>query len=79
MGRAELDRRAGVKTEEQAKQLWCPMARLNGIQGTSTNRSTAGRAPVDCYCIASECMMWEWELEPGEYKPDKGRCGLVKP
>jgi len=58
-------------TEDEAKTKWCPQAK--------------GQYPSQTYCIASECMMWEWDMEFGEptgaiQRKEKstvnGYCGL---
>jgi len=51
-------------TEDEAKQKWCPHARLQtswssprgGVALAGTNRWEKGSAK----CIASECMAWRW-------------------
>ena len=66
-----------MKTESDAHELWCPMAQI-----------TEGGAN----CIASGCMMWQWEMKrvfhdspdprserwAEDVPTDKGYCGLVK-
>ncbi len=77
-------------TEEQAREKWCPMAmiavtELSGerIHG-STNRVLLitdddspfreGKPP----CLASNCMMWRWEISLSEARPtERGYCGLA--
>ncbi len=39
-----------MKTEAEARKLWCPMVRTG-----EPPTNTAAR------CIASRCMMWEWD------------------
>lgn len=58
-----------MHTEEQARQLWCPMARAfdtADVGATSTNRPLAYRygPRVDINCLASECAMWRWNFLP---------------
>lgn len=58
-----------MHTEEQARQLWCPMARAfdtADVGATSTNRPLAYRygPRVDINCIASACAMWRIEYSP---------------
>ncbi len=69
-----------MKTEKEAKELWCPHIRRAEIKGyeffndgnarvVSTNNGTL--------CIASRCMMWRWDhnkLVTGDYR--EGFCGL---
>lgn len=50
-------------TEDEAKTKWCPMARAwaegNDGHAASINRQyQRGKPDIDCYCIASDCMMW---------------------
>jgi len=72
-------------TEEEAKELWCPFARLIDGQppgAAATNRS--GPA-ANYHCIASKCMAWRWDMEITHSiehgsqmsKTDKGHCGLA--
>lgn len=65
-------------TVEQAKELWCPMARHHDTI-----------EPADC--IASQCAMWRWQPEPPDLstypdpprnphkpqQPTHGYCGLA--
>ena len=70
-----------MHTEEQARKLWCPMAR--GIMDSGGNRmafGASGEEPenddcaaqyeaemADLYpCLASGCAMWRWETERNE-------------
>jgi len=76
-------------TEEQAREKWCPEARLTEISDTGAlgtyahNRIIVGRndhTPVlsGCLCIASRCMMWRW-AEPilDGKNARQGYCGLA--
>jgi hypothetical protein len=57
-------------TEEEAKWLWCPMARVGSPEGFAHNENGA--------CIASKCAMWRWENLAG-HTPNTdmlGYCGL---
>lgn len=60
-----------MKTELQARTLWCPMVRHEGEGGTF-NRGWATGNPLNlaeasraqsflCNCIASRCASWRWE------------------
>jgi len=77
-----------ILTEIEARREWCPMVRYqpmpyNWIRiiirkstGWLNTRETATRSR----CIASDCMMWTWELKKeGEkwVESDKGYCGLA--
>ena len=67
-------------TEDEAKQKWCPHARLRtswsspygGVALAGTNRWEKGNAK----CIASGCMAWRWE-DIAKRKPIDGYCGLA--
>ena len=62
-------------TEEEAKQKWCPMARVHGME-------SAGNRIDHANCIASDCMAWVWDgggLSPNKLHDTRyGHCGLVK-
>jgi len=75
-------------TEETAKTKWCPMVRIviGHKDDIWQNRAVKNRAefvakgcPEIC-CIASDCMMWRWELTREEaqngYQAKKGYCGF---
>jgi hypothetical protein len=65
-----------MKTEKEAKELWCPFARYGFMSAlhdrniTGINRaeieSSAGQLtshenPDYARCIASQCMAWRWD------------------
>ncbi len=53
-------------TEQDAKKKWCPMVRFNycGSDMTDVNRPSE----MDSMrCIASDCMMWRWDMSEMEY------------
>lgn len=73
-------------TEDEAKQRWCPMARIRDDEdnGLSVNRFSEHGTPVACMCIASDCMMWRQKHglpnpKTGiSYPKDgEGYCGLA--
>ena len=71
-------------TEDEAKQKWCPHARIQtswtslhgGVALAGTNRWEKGSAK----CIASECMAWRWCVtrvdDDDNDIHDYGYCGL---
>lgn len=64
-------------TETEAKTKWCPMIRISD----GSNTLGVGRQDPLCRCIASGCMMWQWDdghpanAVAGE--DFKGCCGLA--
>jgi hypothetical protein len=76
-----------MHTEDEAKNLWCPHARVLEpyAEKTSMNRDTKDESL--CRCIASKCMAWRWgEKEvPADFAfagstdaiPGRGFCGLA--
>ena len=69
------------KTEADAKKLWCPFAREEGVNSgenpVAVNRWYRAGLHERSPCIASACMAWEWE--PGAKVMDydskcKGFC-----
>ena len=53
-----------MHTEDDARKLWCPMARVNTDQGNTyyDNRSDLVNGPTTL-CIASVCAMWRWDKD----------------
>ena len=53
-------------TEEQAREKWCPFARIGfGMNAPDHTclAATGNRVTTmddECNCIASECMVWRW-------------------
>lgn len=45
-------------TEQEAKNKWCPMARM--ASPVSAHNRTADDEP-EGRCVASKCMMWRWD------------------
>jgi len=66
-----------AKTEDEARQLWCPMVRYIAFPAPG-NKSSAliSNRYIEAKCIASGFMMWQW------YDTEKdgervGYCGLT--
>ena len=65
--------------EEDAREMWCPMARCIYAGNPETkekgygpyNRFEDDDLPTGSYCITGDCMMWKWTL-----KFTEGYCGL---
>lgn len=66
-----------MHTPEQAKDLWCPMARIareeyraDGtpesvvVSGCNTDALGGNRIPASCRCVADQCAMWRWATKP---------------
>lgn len=77
-------------TEAEAKEKWCPMARVSyhspaveGLfpaeQGYIGNREHSDGPIQSSLCIGSACMMWRWGQEPDDdfEVEGKGFCGLA--
>lgn len=71
-------------TEDEVKTKWCPMTRLEGDypDEVGANRTKSGRILDATLCIASDCMMWRWDIEEpheGVYcqSATNGYCGLA--
>jgi hypothetical protein len=69
-----------IVTEDKARTLWCPMARLIIDSDGSYNRSETGEpdhprlfVPPSSRCLASGCAMWR------QHDETKGYCGLAGP
>jgi hypothetical protein len=76
-------------TEDDARRRWCPMVRYSSDEEATCNRDhgmvALGLMNRAYFCIASDCMMWQWKIlvteEDGIEMPLKshgGYCGLVK-
>ena len=68
-----------MKTEEEAKQCWCPFARKAGrvahngawVAAFASNIVEHDGEESRTPCIASACMMWDRFTQDG-----RGDCGL---
>ena len=68
-------------TEDQAREKWCPMVRYPLWPDECSGGNEGAK------CIASDCMMWRWQLnEKGQVvhnnislmdKDRQGYCGLA--
>lgn len=68
-------------TEEQAKEKWCPFARIINIRDTvAFNRSSADAPTGAARCIASGCACWVSmdEYDDNAEPQPGGHCGLIK-
>ena len=73
-----------MHTEDQAKELWCPLARLvvghheTGRMSPPCNvtRVSNESQPALHPCIASDCAMWRWGLEVGTTEPSGITVGV---
>lgn len=69
-------------TEEQAREKWCPMVRVEGnnrVHNTKADGFT--NADISYHCIGSECMAWrqhEITYVHGDVATQHhGYCGLA--
>jgi len=63
--------RDNLKTEEEARETWCPDAQVMGAEPTAGNRLWHyERLPEHSNCLASKCMAWRWAR-----RADRGYCG----
>jgi len=68
-------------TDDEAKEKWCPMARVQYDDrfegyGYSHNRmEESDKIPKHSHCIGSKCMLWR-ETPSMQNKEKTGRCGL---
>lgn len=72
-------------TEDEAKQRWCPFARLAFEAGTFNRAvifdAAQGDPKKDAVCLASACMAWRWKMEyreGNEYAIRPGETGWVE-
>lgn len=68
--------------QEEAKTKWCPMVRYEGDEHGSWNAGqenvnrqniNAGITRYQAVCIASDCMMWRWDISAPNMG---GYCGI---
>lgn len=73
-------------TPEEAKEKWCPFARVavTETHGTPafnrvTDRDAKKPGPsVGSFCIADRCMAWRWGYDQnGTLNETHGYCGLA--
>ena len=69
-------------TEDEARQRWCPMVRVEGNNRVHNTKSDGYENADNNYrCIGSSCMAWrEYEIAfaHGEIpKEHRGYCGLA--
>lgn len=71
-----------MHTIEEAKELWCPHARVfvkKGGELINTGNCillAVNNSAERPRCIADKCAMWKWESLAFE-KTGKGYCGLA--
>ena len=75
-----------MKTESEARECWCPAARVIAPIGDGTdwfigNRGNDQDATPHTRCIASRCMAWRWVPTAAQFvNGDQGIvgfCGLA--
>lgn len=66
-----------AKTEDEARQTWCPLVRHvdNADDTVSSNRWGTTNNPAICRCIASQCMAWRHYGAPWPDGSRSGYCG----
>ena len=62
-----------LRTEDEAKQCWCPEVRQENGYGNAANRSSLKGRQFNC--IASECMMWDFSDIENPDGVQMGDCG----
>ena len=76
-------------TEAEAREKWCPHVRAVlidkqnddvGIAAHNTMFDEDAKQHFAGHCIASSCMMWEWDEGKAAIgkPPDIGDCGLKR-
>ncbi len=65
-------------TEDQARQKWCPMARVQEDgNAPAANRTTKADNPGTARCLGSDCMAWRWTVR--DKRDKRGFCGMAGP
>ena len=56
-----------MHTEEEARKLWCPMAKVEFDEDDNRHIDAAGNDHLFrcCRYIASKCAMWRWDGKMG--------------
>jgi len=72
-----------LKTEQEAKECWCPFTSVNRLTRMPGNVTPFNRLinadgeidyPDGAKCITDRCMAWEWS----DYTMKKGYCGYCR-
>lgn len=71
--------------EDEAKTKWCPLALNNACTRNAPDNPLGEPViPDGAKCIASDCMMWRWDIAPAraehiglDVQPPTGYCGLA--
>lgn len=66
-------------TEDEAKKKWCPMVRHAADRDGGFHVTNGQKSAGFQNCIASDCMMWQWDNNPKQPECDyyNGHCGLA--
>jgi len=76
-------------TEDEARKKWCPFARHTQDEAPVANRWDSDLNPIQCRCIASDCLAWRWrvtsgveermyhDVAAGKEPQREGYCGLA--
>ncbi len=70
-------------TEKEARTKWCPFAvsavrRYEDSVSVVNRRIGSGKPDVDCFCIATDCMMWRVvSVKKDDETVKLGYCGLA--
>lgn len=68
-----------LKTESEAEQCWCPMARVAlDAEGLASGNRFHGEFSFEWphtggLCVSSDCMAWRWARTATK----RGYCGLA--
>ena len=70
-----------MKTEDEARQCWCPFVKLFDDETARYDAKDVGGGIVASRCIASDCMAWRWagyvtsgKLYPNAVKAVNNEC-----